>query len=318
MSTKIKIRRSLTPAEEPSPSSLGEGELAVNIADQKLWVGDASGNPTVLVGEGGGEANTASCPAAIGTDITMPKVGTDLRFKRIKAGDGITLTSSPESDQVIINATASSAGEANTSSNLGSGTGLAAPKVGADLPFKSLVGGTNVTLSSTANTVTINASTGSSGGAIVGEIRAWNSSFGGTLPAGWFLCDGTNGTPDYRGKQLFAAGSGFTDGTTGGALPASKTTGTAGTHTHSVAFTSGVGSRDHYHSMNKITVQSGTGAVAAAWLNNAGPIMSDQGNDHTHSIIGGSSSTGNHSHSVPAPDLAPYAVVTGYIIYLGT
>lgn len=48
-------------------------------------------------------------------------------------------------------------GETNTSSNLGSGQGLAAPKSGTDLPFKSLVAGTNVTLVPTANDITINA-----------------------------------------------------------------------------------------------------------------------------------------------------------------
>jgi hypothetical protein len=49
-------------------------------------------------------------------------------------------------------------GEDNTSSNLGAGEGLAAPKVGVDLPFKSLVAGTNVGLVSDANTVTVNTS----------------------------------------------------------------------------------------------------------------------------------------------------------------
>jgi hypothetical protein len=48
-------------------------------------------------------------------------------------------------------------GETNTTSNLGSGQGLAAPKSGVNLPFKSLVSGTNVTMSSTADAVTINA-----------------------------------------------------------------------------------------------------------------------------------------------------------------
>lgn len=52
----------------------------------------------------------------------------------------------------------SGAGEANTSSNLGGGSGLATAKVGVNLPFKSLIGGTNVTLSATSTEVTINAS----------------------------------------------------------------------------------------------------------------------------------------------------------------
>lgn len=47
-------------------------------------------------------------------------------------------------------------GEANTASNLGTGEGLFTTKSGVDLPFKSLVGGTNLTLTSDANTVTMN------------------------------------------------------------------------------------------------------------------------------------------------------------------
>lgn len=49
-------------------------------------------------------------------------------------------------------------GEANTASNLGTGEGVFASKTGVDLEFKSLVAGTNVTLSSTATEITIDAS----------------------------------------------------------------------------------------------------------------------------------------------------------------
>jgi len=49
-------------------------------------------------------------------------------------------------------------GEANTASNIGGGTGIFAQKVGIDLEFKSLVAGTNVTIASDADTVTINSS----------------------------------------------------------------------------------------------------------------------------------------------------------------
>lgn len=47
-------------------------------------------------------------------------------------------------------------GETNTTSNLGSGQGIAAPKSGVNLPFKSLIAGTNVTLVPTTNDITIN------------------------------------------------------------------------------------------------------------------------------------------------------------------
>ena len=48
-------------------------------------------------------------------------------------------------------------GETNTASNLGTGVGLAASKVGVNLPFKSLIAGTNVTITPSTNDVTINA-----------------------------------------------------------------------------------------------------------------------------------------------------------------
>ena len=46
----------------------------------------------------------------------------------------------------------------NTASNLGTGQGIFAQKVGDDLQFKSLIGGTNVSLTADANNITITAS----------------------------------------------------------------------------------------------------------------------------------------------------------------
>lgn len=60
-------------------------------------------------------------------------------------------------------------GEANTSSNQGAGEGLALPKVGVDLPFKTLVAGTGIGISSAADTLTINAS---STGDVTGPVAA--------------------------------------------------------------------------------------------------------------------------------------------------
>jgi hypothetical protein len=51
-------------------------------------------------------------------------------------------------------------GEANTASNVGAGEGVFKQKVGVDLEFKSLVAGTNITLTGSADEITIDASGG--------------------------------------------------------------------------------------------------------------------------------------------------------------
>lgn len=55
-------------------------------------------------------------------------------------------------------------GEANTAANVGAGAGLYIGKTGVELRFKTLVQGTNVTLTEGVDTVTIAASGGGGGG----------------------------------------------------------------------------------------------------------------------------------------------------------
>lgn len=46
MATVIKIKNSVTTTT--TPSTLDQGELAVNIADKKMWIGNASSSPVLL------------------------------------------------------------------------------------------------------------------------------------------------------------------------------------------------------------------------------------------------------------------------------
>ena len=57
-----------------------------------------------------------------------------------------------------------------------------------------------------------------------GIIVSWSGSIA-SIPGGWFLCDGTNGTPDLRDRFIQGAGGALNPDDTGGSA----------THTH--AFT---------------------------------------------------------------------------------
>jgi len=48
-----------------------------------------------------------------------------------------------------------------------------------------------------------------------GIIVLWSGSIA-TIPNGWQLCDGTNGTPDLKSKFILGAGAGVAPGLTGG------------------------------------------------------------------------------------------------------
>ena len=64
--------------------------------------------------------------------------------------------------QVIVGDCSTGSGETNTASNVGAGDGVFKQKVGVDLEIKTLIGGTNVTITNNTNDLTINASGGGS------------------------------------------------------------------------------------------------------------------------------------------------------------
>ena len=144
-----------------------------------------------------------------------------------------------------------------------------------------------------------------------GGILLWSGSIG-NIPAGWALCNGSNGTPDLQDRFVVGAGGDYTVGATGGAgsvtlttaqLPShthTGSTGSAGAHTHTGS-TGSAGS--HSHSMS-IDVRNRSGSLIAA-NRIAEPGTSTQTNStwttnnagsHTHSVS--INSNGAHTHTV--------------------
>lgn len=98
-----------------------------------------------------------------GEAVFDSKLGPDLLFKTLVAGTNISLVSDAET----ITISSSDTGEVNTASNIGTGSGLFAQKIGTDLQFKSIIAGSNITITEGVDSITIS-STGGSGGGITG------------------------------------------------------------------------------------------------------------------------------------------------------
>ena len=108
-----------------------------------------------------------------------------------------------------------------------------------------------VTLQTLDNLYPILQTSGTSGTTIpTGLITMWSGSIG-SIPSGWVLCNGANGTPDLRDRFVIAAGSTYSVAQTGGSADAIVVT-----HTHTATSTSTVTDPGHIHS-----VPNNTGAA---------------------------------------------------------
>ena len=85
-----------------------------------------------------------------------------------------------------------------------------------------------------------------------GLISLWYGAVG-AVPSGWYLCDGTNGTPDLRDKFLVGAGNLYSVGATGGSADAIVVS-----HTHTA--TSIVTDPGHSHSISSFAIAGSSGS----------------------------------------------------------
>lgn len=113
------------------------------------------------------------------------------------------------------------------------------------------------------------------------------------IPAGWYLCNGSNGTPDLRGMFVIGAGGSYAVGASGGEathtltvaeMPSHNhggaTGGQSATHTHSYYYTQGLGN----------PIADGT-----KYTNTGSGTTGNASNDHTHAVSSQGSGTAHNN-----------------------
>lgn len=161
-----------------------------------------------------------------------------------------------------------------------------------------------------------------------GVIWMWSGSIQ-TIPSGWALCDGTNGTPNLRDRFIVGAGSSYGVGATGGQNTA--TTSSAGAHTHGGA-TDGHALTEaqmpaHTHTGTTGSAGEHTHGMGGSWgndtsqgtanINNFGGgtigirSTTDAAGSHTHSVSVSSTGGGQaHSHNITSDGAHTHTVDT--------
>lgn len=140
-----------------------------------------------------------------------------------------------------------------------------------------------------------------------GVIVMWSGAIA-SIPSGWALCNGSNGTPDLRDRFIVGAGSSYAVGATGGAASVTLTADQMPSHTHDItATTASAGSHTHTitdpghsHVFNGgVTVPNGYfpgGSIVAGGSSSTSAattgISINAAGAHTHTITATAATTG--------------------------
>ncbi|MDC9611908.1 hypothetical protein PSH99_23365, partial [Pseudoalteromonas sp. GABNS16H] len=122
-----------------------------------------------------------------------------------------------------------------------------------------------------------------------GVINMWSGSIA-SIPVGWALCDGTNGTPNLLDRFVIGGGASYAIGSTGGYTDAVVVS-----HSHS-GYTSSNG--DHTHSIRRSNNNGSAGGFqSGAYV--GGTVTSNSAGSHTHNLIINSSGTSGAGKNIP-------------------
>lgn len=137
-----------------------------------------------------------------------------------------------------------------------------------------------------------------------GMITMWSGAVD-TIPSGWALCDGTNGTPDLRARFVVGAGGqSYDPGDRGGYNTVGLTTAQLPSHNHS-ASTGGAGAHSHTGSTTRNGQHSHTGSSSSAGSHShaytygsSTGVGGASGRSGTTTSSDRTASAGSHSHSI--------------------
>ena len=160
---------------------------------------------------------------------------------------GTTITSAWANSTLSDIATAltgslASDGQTTATGNLNLGTyqvkNLADPSSAQDAATKNYV-------DTTATTLTAAIAAAVAAALPTGVISLWSGSIA-SIPTGWYLCNGSNGTPDLRDKFIVGAGSTYSVAGTGGSKDSIVVS-----HSHTASSSSSVSDPGHTHSFSQ-------------------------------------------------------------------
>jgi microcystin-dependent protein len=125
-----------------------------------------------------------------------------------------------------------------------------------------------------------------------GTIVAFNSV---NAPTGWLICDGSNGTPDLRGRFIMQRGSGAglttrTFGQSGGTETHTLITDEIPSHTHT-GTTDADGNHNHGGSTGAVN-NFAPGNEQVSNIGSGATVLGNENDSHSHSI----SDSGTHTH----------------------
>jgi hypothetical protein len=130
-----------------------------------------------------------------------------------------------------------------------------------------------------------------------GVIVMWSGSVA-SIPTGWYLCNGSNGTPDLRNRFVVGAGSTYAVDATGGSADAIVVS-----HSHNYAgTTSAVG--DHSHTFTTYEPDDGSTGPGVAADNQNDPVNTGTTNPagaHSHTFSGTTLSSGSSGTNANLP-----------------